>query len=192
MNEISVHTQTVNGLTVRTGDIICTQDGVPNIPAGQFWRVLGKLIPGAVDHVAVYIGPDGQCIEAGQLGVISFTIPGERWDAAAMADQRGDLYDTLYGVAYPLEGRQLSPEEDTRVRLGVAGYCLSQVGKHYNLNFFDSDTEECFYCSQLAYKAFLPFGVDLNTGQGVPNLPGTGGIVFPQEIWSGCHNRRAE
>jgi uncharacterized protein YycO len=74
----------------------------------------------------------------------------------------------------------------------VADYCLAQAAanKPYNLNFFDPDTERAFYCSQLAYKAYIAHGIDLNTGQGVPDIPGTSSIVFPQEIWSGCQHQR--
>jgi hypothetical protein len=76
-------------------------------------------------------------------------------------------------------------------RDSVGSYCLAQAGKPYNLNFFDPDTEDGFYCSQLPYLAYLPHGIDLNTGMGVPDVPGTSRIVFPQEIWSGCSHRRA-
>ena len=54
------------------------------------------------------------------------------------------------------------------------------------MNFLDSDTEEAFYCSQLLYRAYLPHGINLNTGMDVPNIPGTDSIIHPQEIWSGC------
>jgi len=81
---------------VQTGDIICTTDGGGEIFAGQFWRLVGKLIPGEVDHIAVYVGPQGRCVEAGAKG-----------------------------------------------------------------------------------------RVITNTGKGIPEIPGTGSIIFPQEIWSG-------
>ena len=86
-----------------------------------------------------------------------------------------------------------SEEEEAQIRSSVADYCLAQAAanKPYNLNFLDSQTEDAFYCSQLAYKAYLPHGIDLNSGQGVPNVKGTSRIIFPQEIWSGCIHRRA-
>jgi uncharacterized protein YycO len=52
-------------------------------------------------------------------------------------------------------------------------------------------TEDAFYCSQLAYKAYLKEGIDLNTGKGVPHFPGMESIVFPQEIWSGCEHEKS-
>lgn len=180
----------INGLPVRSGDILCAQVGSEELVSGQFWRLVGLIVPGEVDHVAVYVGPDGKCVESGPLGVINFDISGRvRIGKADL--ERGLLVDRLYGVVYPLEGRGLSPEEENTIREAVVEYCLAQVGKPYNLNFFNPHTEEAFYCSQLPYLAYLPHGVDLNTGQGVPQLPGTENIIFPQEIWSGCPNRRA-
>jgi len=190
---VVISTYEIDGLHIRTGDIICTTETEGNILPGEFWRLLGRLVPGAVDHIAIYVGPGGRCVEAGGKGVITFELAGSRWVPGKMTKHRGRFLDRLYGVAYPLMGRDFFPEEETRIRIGVAEYCLRQAAakKPYNINFLDSDTEDGFYCSQLAYKAYLPHGIDLNTGLGVPNLPGTSSIVFPQEIWDGCWNQRA-
>jgi hypothetical protein len=188
-----IHEYTMDGLRVQTGDLICTTDGGGADLKGQYWRLIGKLIPGDVDHIVVYVGPGGLCVEAGATGkVISFEVRGPHWDAAGMLEQRGFL-DVLYGVAYPLAGKGFSATREAEIREEVANYCLAQArsGKPYNLNFLDSSTEEAFYCSQLAYAAYLRQGIDLNTGQGVPKIPGTESIVFPQEIWSGCEHKRA-
>jgi len=48
---------TVNGLKLRSGDLICTTDGGGELLVGQFWRLVGKLIPGDVDHIVIYTGP---------------------------------------------------------------------------------------------------------------------------------------
>mgnify|MGYP001091019850 CR=1 FL=1 len=186
------HLFTIDGLPVETGDLICTQDGGDSIVAGQFWRLIGKLIPGEVDHIVVYVGPAGRCVEAGaRARVIEFDIGSGTWDAARMMDQRL-IDDRLVGVADPLQGRGFSRAEEERIRMAVADYCLAQAARNapYNLNFFDSATENGFYCSQLAYKAYLPHGVDLNSGKGVPDVPGTERIVFPQEVWESCTHRR--
>jgi len=108
-----------------------------------------------------------------------------------MVSRRGLILDQLVGAAYPLEGRDLPPAEQARIRQEVAAYCLAQVGKPYNLNFMDIETEAAFYCSQLVYLAYLRTGIDLNTGLSIEALPGTGHIVYPQEIWSGCAHRQA-
>ncbi len=190
-----VHAYRIQGLDVMTGDLVCTTDGGRTIGPGQFWWLVGKLIPGDVDHIAVYVGPQGRCVEAGARGlVVAFEVPAGTWDAAAMVPCRG-FEDVLYGVAYPLAGRDLSPLREVDIRLAVANFCLAHAAKAtpYNLNFLDSNTEQAFYCSQLAYKAYLPHGINLNTGKGVSKIPGTSSIVFPQEIWSGCvHNRAKE
>ena len=185
-----VHDWQIDGLPVRTGDLICTTDGDEQMIAGQFWRLIGKFIPGAVDHVAVYVGPEGRCVEAGANGVIRFDIPGHEWKPRRMSDQRGSLIDQLYGIAYPLHGLPLAPDAIDRIRMAVGEYCLGQVGRSYNLNFLDPDDDTEFYCSQLAYKAYRPFGVNLNTDACVSGFLNTRRIVYPQEIWDECHHRR--
>jgi hypothetical protein len=186
-----IHSFTLAGLPLQTGDIICTMNGKPDILPGEFWRLVGRLVPGDVDHVALYLGPGGRCIEAGALGVTLFEIPGETWDTEAMAPARALLFDELYGIAYPLEGRGYLPEEQEAIRLDVAAFCLAQVGKPYNLNFLDPSREDAYYCSQLVYKAYLRHGLDLNTGLSIETLPGTNHIVYPQELWSGCVHKQA-
>ena len=183
-----IHTYQFHGLTVQTGDIICTMNGKPDILPGEFWRFVGRLVPGDVDHVAVYLGPNGRCIEAGALGVVTFEAH-DTWEPEHMLDDRGHLIDTFYGVAYPLAGRNLSPELEEQIRSDVANFCLAQVGKRYNLNFLNADTDDTFYCSQLAYRAYLRCGINLNTGLAMESLPGTNSIIYPQEIWNGCIHR---
>ena len=184
-----IYTYQIEGLTLQTGDIICTTNGKPDILPGEFWRLVGRLVPGDVDHVAIYIGPDGRCVEAGSRGVIAYHAHHGVWDTEFMARERGLLFDTFYGVAYPLDGLELSEEDDAQMRMSVAQYCLSQLGKPYNLNFLNAETEEAFYCSQLAYKAYQKVGINLNTGLAMEQLPGTNAIIYPQEIWGGCTHR---
>lgn len=181
-----IHTYTLEGLPLQTGDIICTKNGKPDILPGEFWRLIGRLVPGDVDHVAIYLGPGSRCAESGAHGVILFDIPGNHWDSETMVTQRGHLLDELLGVAYPLDGRGYVPEEQAAIRLEVAAFCLAQVGKPYNLNFLEPEKEDAYYCSQLIYKAYLRQGIDLNTGLSIETLPGANRIIYPQEIWSGC------
>jgi hypothetical protein len=186
-----IHTFRINGLPVQTGDVLCTMNGKPDILPGEFWRLIGLLVPGDVDHVAVFVGPGGRCVEAGTRGVISYNLPKGVWNAEKMVPQRGTILDQLVGAAYPLEGRGLSKGDQARFRQEAAAFCLAQVGKPYNLNFLDIDTEDSFYCSQLVYRAYLRCGIDLNTGLSIEALPGTERIVYPQEIWNGCKHRKA-
>lgn len=185
-----VHQTTLQGLTLQTGDLICTMDGNTDILPGEFWRLIGRLLPGEVDHIVVYIGPGGRCVEAGGLGVITFSFESGGWDGTRLLSQRGLLVDTLYGVAYPLKNLNLPPKEEQRIRLAVAAYCLAQVGKPYNINFLNPDTDEAFYCSQLAYQAYLPHQINLNSGRMMPTLPATEAIIFPQEIWDVCAHQQ--
>ena len=186
-----IHTYQIEDLTLQTGDIICTMNGKPDILPGEFWLLVGRLVPGDVDHVSIFVGPEGLCVEAGAKGVITFNIPNQTWNTEFMARKRGLLFDTFYGVAYPLEGLELSEEEELLIRARVAQYCLSQVGKPYNLNFLNAEKEDAFYCSQLAYKAYQQAGINLNTGLAMEQLPGTNEIIYPQEIWNGFSHRLA-
>ncbi len=186
-----IYTYEIEGLPVQTGDLICTMNGKPDILPGEFWRLVGRLVPGDVDHIAMYIGPGGRCVEAGALGVIIFNLPGKKWVSEKLAEQRGHLFDTFYGVASPLDAIQLPEETEASMRVAVANYCLAQVGKPYNLNFMNPDSEDAFYCSQLAYKAYQQVDINLNTGLSMEQLPGTNQIIYPQEIWAGFPQRAA-
>lgn len=155
-----IHTHTFNGLTVQTGDILCTRDGTDYNWLGRIWHWIGYLVPGRIDHTILYVGPEGRCIEAGGKGVIEFVMPGKVWYAPGVADIRF-LHDTLVGVAYPLRSLGLSSTEEERIRIGVADYCLAQIGKPYNPIFLNTVTDAAFYCSQLIYLAYREFGVDL-------------------------------
>lgn len=187
-----IYTYQIEGIPVQTGDIICTMNGKPDILPGEFWRLVGRLVPGDVDHMAVYVGPQGRCVEAGARGVIKFTVFDGQWNTEKMARRRGLLFDTFYGIVSPLDTLGLTEDEEHEMRKTVAAYCLAQVGKPYNLNFLNAETEESFYCSQLAYKAYQQVGINLNTGLAMEQLPGTNNIVYPQEIWEGFSHRIAE
>jgi hypothetical protein len=131
-------------------------------------------------------------VESGSLGVITFNVHDHTWDTEFMARKRGLLLDTFYGVSYPLAGLELAKEKEREIRTTVANYCLEQVGKPYNLNFLNAESENAFYCSQLVYKAYQQVGIDLNTGLAMEQLPGTNAIVYPQEIWGGVPNKLAD
>ena len=66
----------IDGLTVQTGDLICTVDGQGGTALGAFWRTIGKVVPGTVDHVAIYVGPRGRCVEAVPAGVLAYEVVG--------------------------------------------------------------------------------------------------------------------
>jgi uncharacterized protein YycO len=187
-----IHSYQFGGLPVQTGDILCTTDGTDRPITGRFWQVFGLFVPGPIDHVALYVGPGGRCVESGPAGVTMFEVDGNTWDAQRMAHQRARLTDTLYGVAYPLEGRGLAAEQEEAIRRDVAEYCLQQAAadKPYNLNFAASLTERAFYCTQLVYLAYLRHGIDFNTGQGMLGMDATECFILPQEIWDACGHRR--
>ena len=187
-----IYTYEIEGIAVQTGDIICTMNGKPDILPGEFWRLVGRLVPGDVDHVAIYLGPNGRCAEAGAKGVITFEVPNGEWNTERMARQRGLLFDTFYGVVSPLDVLGYSEEDEHNMRMAIANYVLAQVGKPYNLNFFNTESEDAFYCSQLVYKAYQTIGIDMNTGLAMEQLPGTNQIIYPQEIWEGFSHRKSQ
>lgn len=180
-----VYSETFNGLVVTTGDIICTTDGTNASLLGRAWQMVGLLVPGKIDHAILYIGPNGRCIEAAAKGVIDFVMPNNRWDAEQVAKVRV-LYDSLVGIAYPLQGRNLAPPVEAEVRQSVAAFSLEQIGKPYNINFFAPDLDAAFYCSQLVYRAYLEQGIDLLNGQSPTSAPTTPLIVTPQMLWDSC------
>jgi hypothetical protein len=184
-----IHSFEVESLAIITGDIICTVDGKPDLLPGKFWHLVGHLVPGDVDHVAMYVGPAGRCVEASSSGVVAFDIPDSTWDVERMTSQRGMVLDTFYGIVSPLEGQGFSEDEESQMRTAVAKYCLAQVGKPYNLNLLNPETEEAFYCSQLIYKAYQQVGINLNTGLSIEQLLGTNAIIYPQEVWNECVRR---
>jgi hypothetical protein len=126
--------------------------------------------------------------------VIAFDLVGETWQPDQMRQQRRGMGGRLYGVAYPLIDKACSRRKRAYIRRAVAEYCLEQATQHkpYNWHVLDPERETAFYCSQLAYKAYQPFEIDLNTERGIPNWPLLRSIVFPQEIWSGCAHRRPQ
>lgn len=179
-----IYTHQLNGIQLCTGDVICTTDGIPGSLYGEFWLQVGRILPGDIDHCALYVGPGGRCVEAEPAGVIVYEMPGDRWDAEPLANQR-HFVDRLYGVAYPVADRGLSPEAEKQVREAVANYCLKQatLERPYNLNFVNSETEEAFYCSQLIYKAYLSQGIDLRNRSQASREGLLARIVLPEEIW---------
>lgn len=185
-----IHHTTICGIAVRTGDLICTSDGHQHALFSQAYELLGTLIPGPVDHVAIYVGPGRRCIEAGLHGVIAFEAIGECWDAPAMFAKR-TIADTIYGIGDPTSGRGFYPALEAAIRNEVARFLEQQVTQRrpYNLNFFKAYSLDSFYCSQLAYLAYRRHGIDLNSGAGSPELPGLGSIIFPTEIWLACKQR---
>ena len=85
-----VYDYDINGLPIQTGDIICTTDGPTAVgdARGLLWRVLGKFIPGDIDHIIIYVGPEGKCVEAGPNGIITVeALP--VWDSELTFQRRG-------------------------------------------------------------------------------------------------------
>lgn len=177
--KIMVYEFNINGRPLKTGDVISTKDGTNSI-FSLGYRMMGKLIPGKVDHSVLYVGPGGLCVEAGTFGVISFTAS-DRWNSEGMFAERG-LLDTFVAASSVLAGRGLSPDEEDAARSFVRAYAMGCVGKPYNLDFLHPDNERALYCSQLVYLAYKKVGIELNVGNTGVAGKWSDKIVFPQEI----------
>lgn len=186
-----LHDHVIDGLPLRTGDILCLRDGSERSLYGRVWQGIGALVPGEIDHCALYVGPAGRFVEANVYGVSVLDMPGERWDAHALVRQR-ILLDTLVGVVYPLAERGLACAEADRIRMAVADYCLAQANadKPFNFNLFNATNPARTYCSQLIAEAYGREGIELDSNLGVPTARIFKHAVFPQELWNGSPHRR--
>lgn len=187
------HVHEMDGLPIRTGDILCMRDGGRCGVFERLWMALGALIPGEIDHCALYVGPDGRFVEADIHGVTVLTMPGHHWDAKALLRKRL-FVDTLVGVAYPLQGRGLAPNEETRLRESVAEYCLAQAAarKPFNFNFFNATNPNRTYCSQLIAEAYRSQGIELDGKLAVPGPGIFRRAVFPEALWAGSPHCRVQ
>lgn len=57
---------------------------------------------------------------------------------------------------------------------GAVNYASNQVGKPYNMNFFDKERTDSFYCSQLVWQSWFAVGIDIDSNGG--------GVVSPSDI----------
>jgi uncharacterized protein YycO len=80
-------------------------------------------------------------------------------------------------VVYGLNVNETTTAQDA----AAANWCYSQIGKPYNYNFFDRDTRNSFYCSQLVWAAYKDlYGIDLDTSA-------WGNAVYPTELVMSSH-----
>lgn len=186
-----LHDHIFDGLPLRPGDVLCLRDGSDRSVYGRVWSAIGALVPGEIDHCALYAGPAGRCVEANVYGVRVIDMAGDHWDAHALVRERF-LLDTLVGVAYPLAGRGLSDSEECRIREAVVAYCIEQeaAGRPFNFNLLDATNSARTYCSQLIAEAYRREGIELDSNTGVPTHRVFSRAVFPQELWNGCPHRR--
>jgi len=187
-----IHRFRINGVPVRTGDLVCTRDGDGHGLLGALWRAIGALVPGEIDHCALYIGPGIRFIEADARGVRLLSMPGDCWNAESLLHHRL-FVDTFAGVAYPLGGRRIPHREQDRIRLSVARYCLAQVaaGKPFNFNLLDATNPRRTYCSQLIVEAYRAQGIHLGGKRATRPQGILRCAVLPDALWLGNPHRAA-
>lgn len=182
-----IYTHNFDGVTAKTGDILFTRDGESGSLFGAIWKVLGYVLPGDLDHTALYIGPGIRFIESAAKGVVVVTMEGENWEGKRYGKERL-LIDELVGIGNPIAGRGISEEQEVQIRENVVGYCMAQVAeaKPYNLDFFDPETDGAFYCTQLLYKAYQSQGINLHVHQGDDSESLLAPLVLPKDVWNAC------
>jgi hypothetical protein len=187
------HVHEIDGLEIRTGDILCMRDGGRHGVFERLCMAFGALIPGEIDHCVLYVGPKGQFVEADIHGVTVLTMPGNHWDAKALERKRL-FVDSLVGVAYPLQDRGLTPQRETRIRKSVAEYCLAQAAAHkpFNFNFFNAANPNRAYCSQLIADAYRGQGIELDSKLAVPRLRIFRRAILPEALWAGSPHCRVQ
>jgi len=187
-----IHRHRINGVPVRTGDILCTRDGDGKGWVGALWRALGSLVPGEIDHCALYVGPGNRFIEADARGVSVLSMPGDCWNPEALLHHRL-FVDTFVGVAYPLDGRRIPQRQQDRIRMSVANYCLAQAasGKRFNFNLLDATNPRRTYCSQLIVEAYRTKDIHLDGKHAKKSLRTLRHVVLPESLWEGSPHCRA-
>jgi len=185
-----IHRHRIDGVPVCTGDILCTRDGDATGLVGVLWRGIGALVPGEIDHCALYIGPGSRFVEADARGVSVLSMPGDSWNSGVLLRKRL-FVDTFVGVAYPLEGRRLPRRQQDRLRMSVAAYCLSQAasGKRFNFNLLDATNPRRTYCSQLIAEAYRSEGINLDGKRGTTMARVPRHAILPESLWRGSPHR---
>lgn len=62
----------------------------------------------------------------------------------------------------------------------IADYAKAQVGKDYNAVYFDKETTDAFYCSQLVWRSYLAAGINVDYDHDNYN---DYGLVLPSDIY---------
>lgn len=186
-----MHTHQFYGVIAKTGDILFTRDGEPGSLFGEIWKLLGNILPGDLDHAALFLGPGIRFVESAAKGVVVVEMEGDEWDGTRYGTERL-LIDELVGVGDPTAGRGISPEREIEIRENVVAYCLHQARrqKPYNLRFFDPESDGAFYCSQLVYKAYQAKGIALHEHVGDEAESLLAPIVLPKDLWNACNVRQ--
>jgi uncharacterized protein YycO len=115
-------------------------------------------------HVAIFLG-EAQIAHATGPGIAGVPEPDQvRIDSIYdTAWWTGEIHD--WAVIRPLTNLQEMAVQYARDK-------ANQTNPHilYNMEFFNKQTESAFYCSQLAWKAYEKYGLDLETNRGFIQL----------------------
>ncbi len=117
---------------------------------GRYPKRKGVILYTSDKYKGIPLGHAGMVID--KKWTIEAVKEGVRW-------KKND-WDTRYKKAYALGVKGTSVRQDAR----AGDYCIKQLNKDYNYNYYNISTRKKFYCSHLVYAAYLDTcGVDLNT-----------------------------
>ena len=154
-------------ITVKTAAASSVTDWRANIQPGDILLarsdgVLGNVLTLMGDfwiHCGIYVG-DGEVVEALSDGVAEDSIT--NWD---------------YPNKTCVEVRRVSGVDATEIDK-IVNFCLSQLGKPYNLDFVSESYDPnaiSWYCSELVWAAYMQVGINIDS---TPDSL----VVSPQDI----------
>ena len=101
------------------------------------------------------------------------------WTSNGSGQNRLDIYDIS---GYP--GHYYHPQE-------IVDWAYAQLGKVYNINFYNWDQDSSFYCHQLCYRAFkVVAGIILEDGEYFPPPPASGVMKGALDLAHSWQSRR--
>ncbi|KHD34617.1 hydrolase [Clostridium acetobutylicum] len=105
-------------------------------------------------------------IHYGHAGIIwdaSTTVESEPSGVERYPNTWKSRYNTIKGITV----NSTTAEQDKE----AADWCNNQVGKPYNWNFFNINTRDKFYCSQLVWAAYKDlYGMDIDPKKTIPSV----------------------
>jgi uncharacterized protein YycO len=136
---IDIQNLSLSGTSVGTkGDVLVTLSTASNS--------LGAWVGG---HAAIVSTLSGYTVE-------SFGNRGSLNGVRHWSNDWGSRYDHVRGM-------WVKGASDSKYT-SAASFARGQIGKPYNLNFFNKTTTSSYYCSQLVWRAWYNQGYDLDDG----------------------------
>ncbi len=169
----------LNVCELQRGDILFYIGNYP--PLNQTLRMIGGTY---WFHSAIYLG-------GGEVAEATGPSPVSPVDQVSV----DNLYASAWWKGEITDWAVIRPVATTEVRDQAASYAegkANQVSPYvlYNTNFFDKESEDKFYCSQLVWKAYQMQGIDLEVNVGIMTTL-FGPVVTPDDIFYSISNGKS-